>query len=128
MSEEKQFEEMVRENVPLAPMTTIGIGGLARHFAEVTTAEALVAGAQWARAEGKPLFVLGGGSNIIVADRGFDGLVLRVSIRGFEHDVNADDVTLSAGAGEEWDPLVAYCVERGWAGFECLSGIPGRVG
>jgi len=128
MSEQKQFEEMVRENVPLAPMTTIGIGGPARHFAEVTTAEALVAGAQWARAEGKPLFVLGGGSNIIVADRGLDGLVLRVSIRGFEHDVNADDVTLSAGAGEEWDPLVAYCVERGWAGFECLSGIPGRVG
>jgi UDP-N-acetylmuramate dehydrogenase len=128
MSEQKQFEEMVRENVPLAPMTTIGIGGPARNFAEVTTTEALAAGAKWARARGEALFVLGGGSNIIVADRGFDGLVLRVSIRGFEHGVNADDVTLTAGGGEEWDPLVGYCVERGWAGFECLSGIPGRVG
>jgi len=128
MSQQKHFEEMLREDVALAPMTTIGIGGRARHFAEITTTEALAAGAQWARARGEALFVIGGGSNIIVSDRGFDGLVLRLSIRGVEHSVNAGGVVISAGAGEEWEPLVENCVKRGWAGFECLSGIPGRVG
>lgn len=128
MPEEKQFEATLREAVPLAPMTTIGIGGHARHFAEVNTTEALAAGAQWARERGEALFVLGGGSNIIVSDQGFDGLVLRLSIRGIEHSVTAAGIVLCAGAGEEWDPIVDYCVERGWAGFECLSGIPGRVG
>src|SRR5262245_30497 len=100
MSEQKQFEAMLQEDVPLAPMTTIGIGGHARHFAEVTTTEALVAGAQWARARGEALFVLGGGSNIIMSDQGFDGLVLRLSIRGVEHRIDGDSVIVSAGAGE----------------------------
>ena len=74
------------------------------------------------------MFVLGGGSNIVVADSGFSGLVLRINIRGVETRIDGDHVVIEAGAGEEWDPLVARCVTNNWAGFECLSGIPGRVG
>ncbi|MFY9555853.1 MAG: UDP-N-acetylmuramate dehydrogenase [Blastocatellia bacterium] len=122
------FEESLRENVLLAPMTTLGIGGPARFFAEITTTAALTSGVEWARTQSLPLFVLGGGSNIVVADSGFPGLVLRVSIRGVDAQVNDNHVAVKAGAGEEWDALVALCVANNWAGFECLSGIPGRVG
>lgn len=122
------FEESLRENVPLAPMITLGIGGAARYFADVATTEALKAGIEWARARRLPLFVLGGGSNILVADDGFSGLVLRMSIRGIETHSFGDEVLITTGAGEEWDPLVERCVANNWAGFECLSGIPGRVG
>src|SRR2546427_601766 len=125
---QQDLEESLRENVPLAPMTTLGIGGAARYFADVATTEALEAGIEWARSRRLPLFVLGGGSNIVVADAGFPGLVLRMSIRGIETRIEGDDVLVTAGAGEEWDPLVARCAASNWAGFECLSGIPGRVG
>jgi len=123
-----EFEESLREGVALAPMTTLGIGGPARYFAEVTTTEALMAGVQWARVNSLPLFFLGGGSNILVADSGFPGLVLRVSILGVETRLDHEDVVVTAGAGEDWDSLVNRCVSNDWAGFECLSGIPGRVG
>src|ERR1044071_5614958 len=109
-------------------MTTLGIGGPARYFAECATSEILSTGVEWARAQSLPLFVLGGGSNIVVADSGFSGLVLRVAIRGIETSFDGDKVTLTAGAGEEWDRVVAMSAEYGWAGFECMSGIPGRVG
>lgn len=109
-------------------MTTLGVGGAARYFADCATGEALAAGAEWAQSRSLPLFVLGGGSNIVVADDGFPGLVLRVAIRGAEIEFDGDKAILTAGAGEEWDQIVAMSVERGLAGFECLSGIPGRVG
>jgi UDP-N-acetylmuramate dehydrogenase len=128
VTRQQVFEESIRENVTLAPMTTLGIGGPARYFAEVTTTGALIAGVEWAKSRGAPLFVLGGGSNIVVADSGFSGLVLRIDIRGVETRIDGDHVVIDAGAGEEWDPLVARCVTNNWAGFECLSGIPGRVG
>jgi UDP-N-acetylmuramate dehydrogenase len=121
-------ELAISENVPLAPMTTLGIGGPARYFAEVTKAEDLSAGIRWARDRALPLFVLGGGSNVVVADAGFPGLVLRVSIRGIDIRLEGETVIVAVGAGEEWDPLVAYCVQTNYAGIECLSGIPGRVG
>jgi UDP-N-acetylmuramate dehydrogenase len=124
----EDFQNSLRENVPLAPMTTLGIGGPARYFADVATTEALEAGIEWARSQMLPLFVLGGGSNIVVADSGFAGLALRMSIRGIETRIEGNAALVSAGAGEEWDPLVARCVANNWAGFECLSGIPGRVG
>jgi UDP-N-acetylmuramate dehydrogenase len=124
----REFEQSVIENAPLASMTTLGIGGPARRFAECRTSEALSAGVMWAREHGLPLFALGGGSNIVVADRGFPGLVLRISIFGIETQFEGDKIILTAGAGEEWDRIVALSVERGWAGIECLSGIPGRVG
>jgi UDP-N-acetylmuramate dehydrogenase len=75
-----------------------------------------------------PVRVLGGGSNLVVADRGVDGLVLRVALRGVETREAGGDVLLTAGAGEPWDDLVRLAVARGWAGLECLSGIPGLVG
>ena len=105
-----EFEELLRQNVPLGPMATIGIGGPARYFADVASTKDLKAGVAWAASRGLPLFVLGGGSNIVVADSGFPGLVLRVSIRGVETRVDGDGVIVCAGAGEEWDPLVARCV------------------
>ena len=122
------FEESLRANVPLAPMTTLGIGGPASYFADAASTEGLNTGVTWARDRGLPLFVLGGGSNIVVADSGFPGLVLRVSIRGVETRLDGDGVIVTAGAGQEWDALVASCVANNWSGFECLSGIPGRVG
>jgi len=122
------FEQSLRENVPLAPMTTLGIGGPARYFADITDNEALLAGVNWAASRDVPMFVLGGGSNIVVADRGFPGLVLRVCIRGIVTKLDGDHVELTAGAGEEWDPLVARSAANNWTGWECLSGIPGRVG
>ena len=109
-------------------MTTLGIGGPARYFAECASGETLAAGVEWAQARALPLFVLGGGSNVVVADSGFSGLVLRNAIRGIEIALEGNRVILTAGAGEEWDPLVAYCAARNFAGFECLSGIPGCVG
>lgn len=127
-SGQHEFEQSLKENVALAPMTTLGIGGPARYYAEAHTTRVLVAGVAWAEANQLPLFVLGGGSNIVVADSGFPGLVLRVSIREIDVSFEAGHAIVSAGGGEEWDPLVAYCVAENWAGFECLSGIPGRVG
>jgi UDP-N-acetylmuramate dehydrogenase len=118
----------ILEQVPLAPLTTLGIGGSARYYTRATRADHVAAAATWAGERGLELLVLGGGSNLLVADAGFDGLVLEVALRGVDWRESGGDVQLSAAAGEDWDALVALGVERGWAGFECLSGIPGRVG
>lgn len=123
-----EFEESLREQVPLAPFTTFGIGGPARYYAEAAGSHALEAGVRFARSRSLPLLILGGGSNVVISDDGFPGLVLRIAIRGIETTIEGDEVRLTAGGGEEWDPLVAHCVANNWAGFECLSGIPGRVG
>src|SRR4029077_10031268 len=77
---------------------------------------------------GVPLRVLGGGSNLVVADAGVDALVIRIGLRGIATREVAGAIELTAAAGEPWDALVALAVERGWAGLECLSGIPGLVG
>ncbi|HEV8630556.1 MAG TPA: UDP-N-acetylmuramate dehydrogenase [Thermoanaerobaculia bacterium] len=118
----------LRERVPLAPFTTLGIGGPARWLVEADGEEQLAAALAWAGQRGVPLFVLGGGSNLLVADEGYPGLVLRVALRGVSWEAGDGDVTLRAAAGEPWDPLVAAAVERGLAGLECLSGIPGSAG
>lgn len=125
---ETEFQQSLKRNVCLAPMTTLGIGGPAQYFADVSRLDALVAGVEWARSLELPMFVLGGGSNTVVADDGFAGLVLRVGLRGITTRVGSERAVVTAAAGEDWDNLVAICVERNWAGFECLSGIPGRVG
>ena len=117
----------VRPHVPLAPYTTLGLGGPARYFAECASEAQVRAALLWAEARGLPVAVLGGGSNVVFADAGFPGLVLRVGLGTFElHDGPAPEIV--AGAGVEWDPLVRQAVERGWAGVECLSGIPGTIG
>jgi UDP-N-acetylmuramate dehydrogenase len=125
---QQEFEELLRKNVPLAPMTTLGMGGPARYFAEVTTTDLLISGVNWANSRSVSFLVFGGGSNIVVADSGFPGLALRLSIRGIETRFDDEGVLVVAGAGEDWDSLVAQCVANNWSGFECLSGIPGRVG
>lgn len=115
----------LRANIPLAPFTTFGIGGPARWFAEAATENDVAEAAEWARRRGVPLFVLGGGSNLLIADRGFDGLVLQVALSGIEA---VDAGLLRAAAGEPWEVCVQQSLEIGWAGLECLSGIPGTVG
>lgn len=114
----------VRERVPLAPLTTFEVGGPARWFARADTVDQLRVALAWARAEGLAVFVLGGGSNLVVSDGGFDGLVLQVASRGIER--RGSEVRVAAG--EPWDAFVAWTVERDLAGVECLSGIPGTTG
>jgi UDP-N-acetylmuramate dehydrogenase len=115
-------------DVPLAPLTTLGVGGRARWFARATTVEQCAMAIKWSGDQHVPLFVLGGGSNLVVADGGFDGLVLQVALAGLEFGAQRDETTMRVGAGERWDDVVAAAVARGLAGLECLSGIPGTTG
>src|SRR5512146_1743328 len=116
------------ENVPLAPLTTLGVGGPARYFVAATSLAEIREALEFARAGGLPLFVLGGGSNLVVADSGFPGLVLKIVLRGIERRREDGKELFTAAAGEDWDAFVAHAVEANCAGLECLSGIPGTVG
>ncbi len=121
---------MFTPDVPLAPRTTLGLGGPARWFARCTT-EAEVRGALLrARDLGLDVTVLGGGSNVVVSDAGIDGLVLEPALRGLalERASGARATRLRVAAGEPWDEVVAFTLARGLAGLECLSGIPGSTG
>ncbi len=118
----------ILENVALAEWTTLGVGGPARWFCETGTEGEVVDAVEFARARGLPLFVLGGGSNLLVGDAGFDGLVLRIALRGVRESLEGRSVLLTSAAGEPWDDVVRHAVERGYAGMECLAGIPGDVG
>src|ERR1700761_2850306 len=115
----------IRENVPLAPLTTFGIGGVARWFFTATDETDVREAFQWANDQNIPVFVLGGGSNLLVRDGGFNGLVLQISLKGIQQ-TSTD--TVVAAAGELWDAFVDYAIGRGLAGVECLAGIPGSVG
>lgn len=117
-----------RARVPLAGYTTLGVGGAARWFAEVADETALREALRWARARKVPLRALGGGSNLVVADHGVEALVVRMALRGVDSRAAGGAVEVTAAAGEPWDDFVRLTVERGWAGLECLSGIPGLVG
>lgn len=134
----------------LADYTTLGLGGPARRFVRATSVAELIDAVREADQAGEPLLVLGGGSNLVVADEGYDGVVVHVATRGVEHltpdraggaartAVHAGDAANGAGAGErvlvraqageKWEPFVARCVAEGLAGVECLSGIPGSLG
>jgi UDP-N-acetylmuramate dehydrogenase len=116
------------ENVPLAPLTTLGVGGPARFFAEAQNEDDVCEAIGFAEERALPVFVLGGGSNLVVADAGLDGLALKIAIRGVEASDRSGKKIFAAGAGEDWDSLVARAVEQDCAGLECLSGIPGSVG
>jgi len=119
----------IQENVTLAPLTTLQVGGAARYFAEITTAGEAREALQFARKRGLPIFILGGGSNVVVSDRGFPGLVLHVGILGINHRHGRTAIAyFDVGAGEDWDGLVAAVVTHQCSGIECLSGIPGSVG
>jgi UDP-N-acetylmuramate dehydrogenase len=118
----------IKEYVSLAEYTTFKIGGNARFFCIADSEEALAEAITYAKKNDLPVFVLGGGSNILVSDEGFPGLVIKIEIEGIEFEENGDDVTASVGAGVNWDFFVEECVVRGVFGVENLSLIPGTVG
>lgn len=113
-----------QEFVSLAPYTTFRIGGPVRWFAHAENEEDVTQGVEFAQERGLPFFVLGGGSNLLVRDAGFPGLVLHLALRGIRQNGNQ----FTVAAGEAWDGFVSHAVEHGFAGIECLAGIPGTVG
>jgi len=119
---------MIEAGLPLSRFTTFRVGGPARYYLRVTARQALVDSVEWAREHDLPLFVLGGGSNLLIADQGFPGLVLHIDLRGIEHHNENDVIEVTSAAGENWHDFASGVVERGWAGVECLVGIPGLVG
>lgn len=117
--------------MPLAPRCTLGVGGAAEWFVEARERAELVEALGFAAARGAEVAVLGGGSNLVVADRGVRGLVVAVATQGVEVLPKRDErglLRLRVEAGEPWDALAERAASEGWAGLECLSGIPGTVG
>jgi len=118
----------IYENVPLSGHTTLGVGGPARFFVKASSENHILQALDFAHAKDCPVFILGGGSNIVVSDAGFPGLAVKIEIPGIRIREGENDSTVSVGSGVEWDELVQFCVDRNLAGIECLSGIPGTVG
>jgi len=117
-----------QENVDLASLTTLGVGGKARYFFEVRNEDEAREAIGFARERKAPVFVLGGGSNVLAEDAGFQGAVIHINIKGISSEQKENHTILRAGAGEEWDRVVSYSVANELAGIECLSGIPGSTG
>ncbi|MFC7307537.1 UDP-N-acetylmuramate dehydrogenase [Streptomyces monticola] len=111
-------------DAPLAPLTTFRLGGSATRLITATTDAEVIAAVREADASGTPLLVIGGGSNLVISDKGFSGTALRIATKGFE----LDGGKLELAAGEVWTDAVARTVEAGLAGIECLAGIPGSAG
>jgi UDP-N-acetylmuramate dehydrogenase len=106
----------------------MGVGGSARFFAEASDEATIASAVAWAESHQVAVRILGGGSNVVVADGGVDGLVVKVDLRGVSSREVAGAMEVTAAAGEPWDPFVARAVSHGWGGLECLSGIPGLIG
>lgn len=124
-----QNEMKIQEAVSLKQFTTFKIGGNARYFCLVQSVEEIVQAVAFAKEKKVPFFVLGGGSNILVSDYGFDGLVIKIEIKGITYsDINDREVEVVVGAGENWDEFVQQTVEKDLFGLENLSAIPGTVG
>jgi UDP-N-acetylmuramate dehydrogenase len=116
-------------DVALADYTTLRVGGLARRMIIAETETELIETVRELDAAGEPLLILGGGSNLLVGDSGFDGTVIKIATRGVDEDTAAcSGALITVAAGEPWDPLVSYALERSWSGLEAMSGIPGLVG
>ncbi len=128
MPEQQGADPVFQHDIPLAPLTTFGIGGPARRFYRATDRVGLASVVARAQATGQSLLVIGGGSNLLISDRGFPGLAIRIGLRGLSWEQRPGWVELRAEAGESWDSVVAETVARGLSGVECLSGIPGTVG
>jgi len=116
------------EQVRLAECTTLGLGGPAVRFVGAATEADLIAAVAAADADGEPVLVLGGGSNLVVADAGFPGVVVRAASTGARFAPSDGAVDVTAAAGQDWDELVRQCLAEGLSGVECLSGIPGSAG
>src|SRR5260370_22097627 len=121
---------LLQENVSLAPLTTIKVGGDARYFVEAKTVREVQEAVTFAQPRNLPLFVLGGGSNLVVADAGWPGLILKVAIPGIEKRSASEDgkMLFDVGAGQSSDRFVWHAVMAQGGGVQCLSGIPGSVG
>jgi UDP-N-acetylmuramate dehydrogenase len=118
----------LEENKTLAPYTTFGIGGPARWFVEATREDDIIGAVAWAHARHLPVFVLGGGSNLLVSDSGYNGLVVHVALQGVDRQDQDGRVRYRVSAGENWDSFVRRTIEDDCEGLECLTGIPGTVG
>jgi UDP-N-acetylmuramate dehydrogenase len=119
----------LRENVPLAEYTTLKIGGNARFFLSAKHENEVIEAHRFAEENNLKVFILGGGSNVLVADEGFDGLVLQIALKGISTvPEKKQSVFIKANAGEDWDEFVSFCIEKNLQGIECLSGIPGFIG
>jgi UDP-N-acetylmuramate dehydrogenase len=118
----------IQRDLPLAPWTTLGIGGPARFFARAQSVDEILEALAWVDEQRVPLFILAGGSNVLIADEGFDGLVLQIDLHGVTVESEDRFAMVRVAAGEPWDAFVARAVESRWAGIECLSGIPGSTG
>ena len=118
----------LRTAVPLAPLTTLRLGGAAARMADIEGEPDVVDAARDAQSRGEAMFVLGAGSNVVVADEGFAGLVARMAARGVDVRREGGRIVVDVAAGEIWDDLVARAVDEGWCGVESMSGIPGLVG
>ncbi len=117
-----------RFGAPLAELTTLRLGGSARRLVEATHDDQVIEVVAAADAVGEPVLVMAGGSNVVIADAGFEGTVVRIITRGVSTTTSANRVRLFAAAGEPWDEVVAAAVADGLAGIECLAGIPGSAG
>jgi UDP-N-acetylmuramate dehydrogenase len=115
----------IQRDVPLAPLTTLELGGPAKYFVRANSEEDLAAALRWAADEETPVSILAGGSNLIVPDEGYPGLVVKMGMTELEF---LDGGVVEAGAGIPWESVVEGAVGRAWAGVECLSGIPGSAG
>jgi UDP-N-acetylmuramate dehydrogenase len=121
--------ELVEGCELLANHTTLRVGGLAREMITIDTEAELVETVRTLDARGEPLLILGGGSNLLIGDAGFDGTVIKIATCGIDEDTAAcSAAVVRVSAGEPWDPLVGYAIEREWSGLEAMSGIPGLVG
>ena len=121
--------ESVQGRELLADHTTLRVGGPARRMITVSTEAELIEVVRDLDAVAEPVLILGGGSNVLIGDAGFAGTVIKIATRGVAEDVEAcSGAVITVAAGEPWDPLVSYAIERGWSGLETMSGIPGLVG
>lgn len=118
----------ILSNISLAPFTTFGIGGPARWFVQVASEDDILEATAWAHQNQIPLFVLGGGSNLLISDAGFNGLVLHIALRGISTIDTPSHRIYQAAAGEPWDNFVEQTLQNQCSGLECLAGIPGSVG
>jgi UDP-N-acetylmuramate dehydrogenase len=119
---------LIQENVRLAALTTLKVGGPARYFIEAKTIAEVQEALEFADSRSLAMFVLGGGSNLVVSDAGWSGVVLKIAIGGIEERPHDGKTIFEVGAGEEWDKFVTTAVSGNCSGVECLSGIPGSVG
>jgi UDP-N-acetylmuramate dehydrogenase len=118
----------IQENVSLAALTTFAVGGPARYFVEIFSQKDAAAALAFARDKGLGSLVLGGGSNVLISDDGFPGLMIVNRIKGLTVEELGDSVLVTVGGGEDLQDFVDLCVAREWQGVECLAGIPGTVG